>query len=103
MAALENHLKTRGFGVYLTKKEKHIRLYMSDRKIIKEFYNWIYHDKGLYLKRKFEAFLDQNLDAETLQNAKLKRTKHAVAERKKPSLMNIEKLLHSSSVRNCWN
>jgi transposase-like protein len=37
----------------------------------------------LYLKRKFEAFPDQNLDAETLQNAKLKRTKQAVEERKK--------------------
>jgi hypothetical protein len=35
---------------------------MSGRKTIKEFYDWIYHDKGLYFKRKFEAFLDQNLD-----------------------------------------
>jgi hypothetical protein len=35
---------------------------MSSRKTIKEFYDWIYHDKGLYLKRKFEAFPDQTLD-----------------------------------------
>ncbi|WP_044748477.1 helix-turn-helix domain-containing protein [Bacillus alveayuensis] len=83
MVALENHLKTRGFEVNLAKKENHIRLYMSGRKTIKEFYDWIYHDKGLYLKRKFEAFPDQNLDTETLQNAKLKKTKQAVAERKK--------------------
>ncbi|WP_446663275.1 LAGLIDADG family homing endonuclease [Geobacillus sp. CCR] len=83
MTVLEHHLKARGFDVYLTKKEKHIRLYMSGRKNIKEFYDWIYHDKGLYLKRKFEAFPDKNMDAETLQNAKLKRTKQAVAARKK--------------------
>jgi hypothetical protein len=43
---------------------------MSGRKTIKEFYDWIYHDKGLYLKRKFEVFPDQNLDTEILQNAK---------------------------------
>ncbi|WP_286173541.1 hypothetical protein [Geobacillus sp. E263] len=48
MTVLEHHLKARGFDVYLTKKEKHIRLYMSGRKNIKEFYDWIYHDKGLY-------------------------------------------------------
>jgi DNA-binding transcriptional regulator WhiA len=65
MVALENHLKTCGFKVNLTKKENHIRLYMSNRKTIKEFYDcydWIYHDKGLYLKSKFEAFPDQTLD-----------------------------------------
>ncbi|WP_164977996.1 MULTISPECIES: helix-turn-helix domain-containing protein [Geobacillus] len=32
MTALENHLKARGFEMYLTKNEKHIRLYMSGRK-----------------------------------------------------------------------
>lgn len=63
---------------------------MSSGKTIKEFYDWIYHDKGLYLKRKFEVFPDQNLDTETLQKAKLK-TKHAVAESKKLLSMNIEK------------
>ncbi|MGY4111791.1 hypothetical protein [Aeribacillus sp. SP014] len=52
--------------------------------------HYISHDKGLYLKRKFEVFPDQNLDTETLQNAKLK-TKHAVAESKKLLSMNIEK------------
>ncbi len=91
MAALENHLKAQGFDVYLTKKGKHIRLYMSGRKNIKEFYDWIYHDKGLYLKRKFEAFPDKNMDAETLQNAKLKRTKHAVAARKKAFIDEYQK------------
>lgn len=76
---------------------------MSSGKTIKEFYDWIYHDKGLYLKRKFEVFPDQNLDTETLQKAKLK-TKHAVAESKKLLSMNIEKkLLHSSSMWNCLN
>jgi hypothetical protein len=35
---------------------------MSNRKTIKEFYDWIYHDKGLYLKSKFAAFPDQTLD-----------------------------------------
>ncbi|MGP3610105.1 hypothetical protein [Anoxybacillus sp. PDR2] len=69
--------------MYLTKNEKHIRLYMSGRKTIKEFYDWIYHDKGLYLKRKFEAFPDKNMDAETLQNAKFKKIKQAVVARKK--------------------
>jgi hypothetical protein len=49
ITVLEHHLKARGFDVYLTKKEKHIRLYMSGRKTIKEFYDWIYHDKGLIL------------------------------------------------------
>jgi DNA-binding transcriptional regulator WhiA len=43
MTFLEHHLKARGFDVYLTnKKGKHIRLYMSGRKTIKEFYDWIY-------------------------------------------------------------
>lgn len=91
MIALDNHLKVQGFETYLTKKGKHVRLFMSGRKTIKKFYDWIYHDKGLYLKRKFEAFPDQHVNAEKLKNAKLKKTKQAVAERKKRLSLHIKK------------
>jgi intein-encoded DNA endonuclease-like protein len=83
MTAVLNLLDKHGYKPYLTKKGKHFRLYISGRKTIKQFYNWIYSDKGLYLKRKFDAFPDKNLDLNTLHDAKLKTTKHAVAERKK--------------------
>ncbi len=79
MIASENHLKN-------------TNLYIGGRKAIKEFYNWIYHDKALYLKRKFKAFPDKNMDAETLQNAKFKKTKQAVATKKLLS-MNIKKVI----------
>jgi hypothetical protein len=42
---------------------------------------------------KFEAFPDKNMGAETFQYTKLKKTKHAVAERKKLLSMNIEKII----------
>ncbi|WP_342456716.1 hypothetical protein [Bacillus methanolicus] len=45
------------------------------------------------MKRKFEAFPDKNLDLETLQDAKLKRTKHAVSQRKKVFIDEYKKSL----------
>jgi hypothetical protein len=46
-------------------------VYISGRKTLKQFYNWIYKDKFLFLNRKFEAYPDKNIDIVTLKNATL--------------------------------
>ncbi|KYD06622.1 hypothetical protein [Saccharococcus caldoxylosilyticus] len=50
-------------------------------------------DKGLYLKRKFEAFPDKNTDAENCKMRNLKRQNKPLQQEKKLLSMNIEKVI----------
>lgn len=83
MNPLINVLEDQGLEPRLKCKGNYYRVYISGRKTLKQFYNWIYKDKVLYLNRKFEAFPDKNIDVTTLKNNTLKKTKEAVTHRKK--------------------
>ncbi|MBM7619150.1 intein-encoded DNA endonuclease-like protein [Bacillus tianshenii] len=65
----------------ITEKNNHYRLFISGRKSIKLFANWIYKDSDLYLKRKFLEFEREHLPLEKLKDRE-KRTKSAVKARK---------------------
>ncbi|MBM7094386.1 endonuclease [Bacillus sp. H-16] len=60
------------------------RIHISGKKTIKSFLDWIYKNKNIFLKRKFERFIDlyKNLPEESLENRKLKRTNDSVIYRK---------------------
>lgn len=82
MEGLKKVLEPKGFEPRIISKGKFYRLYISGRKTIKEFYNWIYKEGELYLSRKYDSFPDKNVSASGLGNAKLKNTKEAVKKRK---------------------
>ena len=65
-------------------------LFLSGRKSIQLFSNWIYKDKDIYLHRKYEVFQKESLSLDQLQDRKLKQTKTAVKTKEnKISLKNI--------------
>ncbi|MCC3357358.1 LAGLIDADG family homing endonuclease [Bacillus sp. REN16] len=82
MEGLKKVLDNKGFEPRIISKGKFFRLYISGRKTIKEFYNWIYKESEIYLNRKYESFPDKDISATELENSKLKYTKAAVRNRK---------------------
>ncbi|WP_099355222.1 LAGLIDADG family homing endonuclease [Fredinandcohnia onubensis] len=82
MKGLNKILDQKSFEPRIVAKGKFYRLYISGRKTVKEFYNWIYKDEEIYLKRKYDSFPDKDVSASELENSKLKSTKVAVKERK---------------------
>ncbi|WP_078553488.1 LAGLIDADG family homing endonuclease [Alkalihalobacterium alkalicellulosilyticum] len=53
---LQEKLKQQGFISNIKDEESFFRLYISGRKTIIRFYYWLYKDKELFLKRKYNAF-----------------------------------------------
>lgn len=83
MEKLSFTLQKNGFNPYLKKfKENYYRVYITGRRTIYLFAQWIYTDKTLYLDRKFESFQLETLDLSQLSDRKIKRTRAAVIERK---------------------
>ncbi|MBS2969138.1 endonuclease [Metabacillus sp. KIGAM252] len=84
LQALLKILQNKGFNVYLKEIEKsYSRVIISGKRSIYMFGQWIYSNRNLYLKRKYELFQQQSLNQEQLEDRKLSRTKKAVLERKK--------------------
>src|SRR5690625_4230977 len=54
--SLQKIIENAGFETNFTEHETHYRVYVSGRKTIKEFSNWLYKDKKLYLARKYGEF-----------------------------------------------
>jgi len=83
----------------ITEKNNHYRLFISGRRSIRLFANWIYKDKNLHLKRKFLEFEREHLPLEKLKDRE-KRTKSAVKIRKYDFLQEYRKtrsILQSSA------
>ncbi|WP_369899608.1 LAGLIDADG family homing endonuclease [Bacillus manliponensis] len=80
------------------------RIILSGRKTAKRFSEWIYQDKGLFLKRKYEIFQQETLSVDQLQDRKLKMTTAAANQRKEDFLIKykqcncIEASCHSVGV-----
>ncbi|MFC0237340.1 LAGLIDADG family homing endonuclease [Fictibacillus phosphorivorans] len=83
MKGLSDVLEKLGLEPRIKPSQKYYRLFISGRKTLKEFFDYIYFEKNLYLERKFELFKDKNIELKNLRNSNHKRTKEAVALRKK--------------------
>ncbi|MGE6203650.1 LAGLIDADG family homing endonuclease [Guptibacillus hwajinpoensis] len=75
METLLTTLNQHRFDPYMTENGKHYRVFITGRKSIKQFADWIYHDKSLYLKRKYEAFAQETFTADKLHDRKRNRNR----------------------------
>ncbi|MCG1020843.1 endonuclease [Sutcliffiella horikoshii] len=98
ISVLRNILDVRGYDPNIKSKDNHFRIYISGKKTIKQFGDWIYTNKGLYLKRKFEIFNKEKLSAEQLVNKTSKKpTKQRVFLKEFDFYNSIEKArLHAN-------
>ncbi|OZU90180.1 endonuclease [Virgibacillus indicus] len=83
MISLKKEIEQRGFETNFTKHDTYFRVYVSGRKTIKLFSDWMYKDKdeGLYLKRKFNEFQLETLPDDKLKDRGIKTHKNALRER----------------------
>ncbi|MFB4169143.1 LAGLIDADG family homing endonuclease [Virgibacillus sp. JSM 102003] len=82
MVSLRNEINNLGFETNLTMHDTYFRVYVSGRKTIKLFTDWMYKDKGLFLKRKYNESLLETLPIEKLKDRGIKVHKNAIRERR---------------------
>jgi hypothetical protein len=82
MRRLKETIDALGFKTEFQHFENCYRLFLTGRKSIKKFSQWIYKDKDLYLERKYLEFCKEKFPLENLKDNKLKRTRTAVKARK---------------------
>lgn len=83
MATLRGLIEDAGFETNFTDHDNHFRVYVSGRKTIKLFSNWMYRNKGnLYVKRKHEEFQKEKLPISQLRDRKYKVHKNALNRRR---------------------
>lgn len=90
MEHFKKRLEFYSFEPFIVSKEKYHRLFLSGRKTVYNFGNWIYRDKNLYLLRKHIEFKREKLSPEQLNDRPIKITKTAVEERKEKLLDNYK-------------
>ena len=81
MKSLRMEIESNGFETNYTEHNTHFRVYISGRKTIKLFSDWMYKNKGLYLKRKYEAFQKETLSLNQLKDRGIKTHKNAILKR----------------------
>lgn len=81
MIELRETIEKQNFNTNFTDHETHFRVYISGRKTIKLFSDWMYKDKGLYLHRKYAEFQKETLPIEELKDS-VKKHKNALAKRR---------------------
>lgn len=84
MNRLKEIFEQKGFEPNFTSHETHYRVYVSGRKTIKEFSNWIYQDKNICLIRKYNEFMKEEKDISVLKN-NMKIHRNALSTRMKES------------------
>lgn len=91
MEKLYRIVKNIGLDPQIRSFQNHFRIHITGRKSIKVFSDWIYSNKDLYLKRKYEEFAKEKLEAFQLTDRKDKCTHEAVIARKQNFLDIYEK------------
>lgn len=81
MISLKNVIEDKGFETNFTSHDTYFRVYVSGRKTIKLFSDWLYKDKVLYLQRKFDQFQLEKLPVEQLKDKGYKTHKNALKKR----------------------
>lgn len=67
MLTLRDHIENAGFKTKFVDYKTDFRVYVSGRKTLKQFSNWLYKNKGLYLMRKYNIFMQEKLSMEQLE------------------------------------
>lgn len=67
MRSLQEVLEKQGFPTNFTIHENHYRVYVSGRKTIKLFSDWMYQEKNLYLSRKYNEFQKEKVEVSLLK------------------------------------
>jgi intein-encoded DNA endonuclease-like protein len=82
MLSLKKVLEKKGFEPNFTSHKRYYRVYVSGRKTIKLFADWIYNEKNLYLKRKYDAFQQETEELKFLSDSmnKISKRKSKVIE-----------------------
>ncbi|MBB6452776.1 intein-encoded DNA endonuclease-like protein [Salirhabdus euzebyi] len=75
MMSLKQNLEVLGFEPNFNDNGSYYRIFISGRKTIKLFANWMYKDKGLYLTRKFSRFPKDELEPGQLHDREYKISK----------------------------
>jgi len=91
MEELNCIVKNIGLDPQFRSFQNHYRIHIRGRKSIKVFSDWIYNNKGLYLKRKHYEFAKEKLEVFQLSDRKDKCTHQAVIARKQNFLDIYEK------------
>ncbi|TPV42230.1 LAGLIDADG family homing endonuclease [Bacillus dicomae] len=60
MNSFKDILENNKFQLSFVDKEKQYRIYLSGKNNVNKFSQWIYKDKGLHLKRKYNIFQEKN-------------------------------------------
>lgn len=81
MLKLRELIEKQNFTTNFTEHGTYYRLYISGRKTIKQFSDWMYKVKGLYLHRKYAEFQKETLPIEELKD-NIKTHKNALAKRR---------------------
>ncbi|TWT09319.1 LAGLIDADG family homing endonuclease [Planomicrobium sp. CPCC 101079] len=84
MLSLQEVIAKQGFETNFTTYETHYRVYVSGRKTIKHFSDWMYQEKNLYLPRKYDEFQKEK-DEVSLLRDNIKTHKNALILRGKQS------------------
>lgn len=81
MIKLREAIEKQNFTTNFTDHKTYYRVYVSGRKTIKQFSDWMYKDKGLFLHRKYAEFQKETLPIEQLKD-NIKTHKNALAKRR---------------------
>lgn len=85
MDSLKLNLETVGFETNFTEHENCFRVYISGRKSISQFAEWLYKDSSIHLERKYKEFQKEKLHSNLLQN-KIKTHKNALEKRRRDNI-----------------
>ena len=91
MMQLRDEIEKAGFETNFTDHVDHFRVYVSGRKTINLFSKWLYKNKGLFLKRKYNEFQSEKLPISKLKDRGYKTHKNALKKRKALSEKNIKR------------
>jgi intein-encoded DNA endonuclease-like protein len=82
MLSLKQVLEKMGFEPNFSSHKGHYRVYVSGRRTIKLFADWIYGEKGLHLKRKYDSFQQETQELNSLSDStnKISKRKFRVIE-----------------------
>lgn len=83
MISLKDEIEKNGFETNFTDHDSYFRVYVSGRRTIKLFSEWLYQNKELFIKRKYESFQKEKLPLEKLKDREIKVHKNAMKERSK--------------------
>ncbi|MBH0168005.1 LAGLIDADG family homing endonuclease [Fictibacillus sp. 18YEL24] len=82
MEHLKKRLERYSFEPFIVSKEKYHRLFLSGRKTVYHFGQWIYKDKNLYIERKHLEFNREKLPPDQIKDRPFKAHKSAIEARK---------------------